>query len=106
MEKRGLVLVFTGEGKGKTTAALGLALRSLGHGFRICVIQFLKSENFNTGERAFLLNNGVECHSCGAGYTWGNSEEDNRRGIKTAYDLAVQKLNSPEYDTVILDEIK
>src|SRR5689334_15786811 len=69
-ERRGLVVVYTGEGKGKTTAALGMVFRALGRGFRVAVMQFIKG-NWKTGERLFAESlQGLVFRTMGRGFTW------------------------------------
>lgn len=104
---RGLVLLHTGAGKGKTTAALGLALRMLGHGGRVCLIQFLKGQD-NTGEcrAAKVFGDRFEVHVLGRGFTW--RSEDLAQDIaaaRAAWDFARRVLAAGGHDLVILDEI-
>ena len=68
--KKGLVIVHTGDGKGKTTAALGIVLRAWGQGLRVCVIQFLKNENARYGEVKAARKLGIEWMNVGDGWTW------------------------------------
>lgn len=103
--ENGRFLLFTGDGKGKSTAAFGLAVRALGHGQKVCIIQFIKSEDFETGELLFFRGLGVEVYPCGCGFTWQNNAEKNREGIKKAYELTLLKLADASYGLVILDEI-
>jgi len=107
MAQKGLVLVYTGEGKGKSTAAFGQALRAVGNGFQVCIIQFIKGAE-NTGEaKAFArLEDQVEFHVKGSGFTW--QIEDKEEAIRTARDafqFAREKIESDRYDMVILDEL-
>lgn len=104
MEK-GLVLVYTGDGKGKTTAALGLCMRAIGWEQKACIIQFLKSPEFKCGEKLFCQKNKIELHSTGIGYSWTRSVEEQKEALKKAWKLAKQKLSSKQYQLVILDEI-
>ena len=69
--KKGLLIVFTGNGKGKTTASLGMALRTIGHGYKVAIIQFIKG-GWETGEEKALkkLSNKIAWHSLGEGFTW------------------------------------
>lgn len=103
--EQGQFLLFTGEGKGKSTAAFGLAVRALGHGQKVCIVQFFKSEDFETGEFLLFRKLGVEIFPCGCGFTWKNSAEKNRESIKRAYEITIEKLQDKSYDLVILDEI-
>jgi len=101
-------LIFTGDGKGKTTAAFGMALRASGHGQRILVIQFLKS-NANTGElRACASLPGVEVVQMGAGFVPKPDHPDYPRHLEKAREalaFAREKVESAQYDLIILDEI-
>lgn len=101
----GLVLVFTGNGKGKTTAALGTLFRAWGRGFRACVIQFLKAETGSWGEVKAAQRLGIEWHKTGDGFTWTSKDIDETKA-KTlhGWELAKQKIASGEYDLIILDE--
>ena len=69
--KKGLLIVFTGNGKGKTTAALGMALRTIGHGYKVAIIQFIKG-GWTTGEEKAIknLSSDISWHSLGEGFTW------------------------------------
>jgi len=103
--RRGLVLVFTGNGKGKTTAALGTLFRAWGRDFRICVIQFLKAETGAWGEVKAAQRLGIEWHKTGDGFTWTSKDIDETRAKALhGWELAKQKIASGEYDLVILDE--
>ncbi len=104
-DHRGLLIVYTGRGKGKTTAALGLVLRAWGQGLRCCVIQFIKSEKGRWGEVQAAQRLGLEWHTLGEGFTWqaadlGPSIAKAREG----WQLAQDKLASGDYDLVVLDE--
>lgn len=103
--RRGLLIVYTGEGKGKTTAALGLALRALGRGFRVSMIQFIKGA-WRYGERraAEWLPN-FELIPTGVGFTWTRTPEEHREALRRGWALAKERLCSGAYDLVILDEL-
>lgn len=103
--KKGLVIVNTGNGKGKTTAALGIVLRAWGRGMRICVIQFLKNENARFGETRAAEKLGIEWLSTGDGWTWKSQDGDETvaRAVN-AWALAQAKIASAAYDIVVLDE--
>ncbi len=106
-EERGLFIVYTGDGKGKTTAALGLALRAVGQGLRVRMIQFIKSER-PCGERAAARHlPGFEIVATGRGFTWDRScsPEEHREGIRRGWELARETLASGRHDLVILDEL-
>lgn len=104
-EQRGIVMVFTGNGKGKTTAAFGTATRAVGHQRRAGVIQFIKGE-WPNGERNLLEPQGVEFQVMATGFTW----DTQNRETDTAACLAVwqhgkRMLQDPALDLVILDEL-
>ena len=104
-DERGIVIVFTGNGKGKTTAAFGTATRAVGHGQKVGVIQFIKGE-WPNGERNLLEPHGVEFQVMATGFTW----ETQNRETDTAACLAVwehakRMLADPSLNMVLLDEI-
>jgi cob(I)alamin adenosyltransferase len=104
---KGLLIVFTGNGKGKTTAALGMALRAFGHNQRVCIIQFIKGDR-HTGERKALdrFENLAEVHTLGKGFVCeGSDRTRHRKASVHAWELAKQKIDSQNYRMVILDEI-
>jgi len=106
----GIVVVITGYGKGKTTSALGMTLRSVGHGLRVCVIQFMKGDIF-AGEIAALkrLAPEVEHHLMGKGFCGiqGNPypHSEHRANAQEAIRLAKEKMLSGQFDVLICDEI-
>jgi len=105
--EKGLVIVFTGNGKGKTTAALGMGLRTLGHNYKVAIIQFIKGA-WTTGEKKAFekFPNKIEWRSLGAGFTW---ETQNRNKdqllVKKAWEAAQEYMRNKSYKLVILDEI-
>ncbi|MTD39579.1 cob(I)yrinic acid a,c-diamide adenosyltransferase [Erwinia sp. CPCC 100877] len=104
-QERGILMIFTGNGKGKTTAAFGTAARAVGHGKRVGVIQFIKGE-WPNGERNLLEPLGVEFQVMATGFTW----DTQNRASDTAACLAVwqhaqRMLADPELDLVVLDEL-
>ncbi|MDQ1314653.1 MAG: Corrinoid adenosyltransferase [Pseudomonadota bacterium] len=105
-DARGLLIVITGNGKGKSTSAFGMVARALGHGMKVGVVQFIKSRT-DTGEEAFLGRQlGVEWHVAGDGFTWDtqNREQD----IATAqrgWAIAARMLADPSFQLVVLDEL-
>lgn len=106
-QEKGLVMVFTGEGKGKTTAALGLVLRMLGHGEKVSVIQFIKG-GWQPGEVAALRRFGEELHfqALGEGFTWETQDrERDRRAVTAAWQQALCHLQDPGRKLVVLDEV-
>jgi len=103
----GLIALFTGNGKGKTTAALGLAFRALGHGHRVCVIQFLKGSwkygELNAAERFKPL---LEFHVMGRGFTWKSEDlEKDKEAARNAWDFAVKTIKENRHELIILDEL-
>jgi cob(I)alamin adenosyltransferase len=109
-KNKGLVIVYTGDGKGKTTAALGMALRAAGHGKKILIVQFIK--NFkNYGELKFVkkYNCGIQIKSIGKGYVKIRGDkfpfEEHVKAAKQALKFAKEKILSKEYDIIVLDEI-
>jgi cob(I)alamin adenosyltransferase len=103
---RGLLMVHTGNGKGKTTCALGLMMRAAGRGLNCCMIQFMKSRNDRYGEHDSAEKLGIEVHTMGDGFTWDtkNPEQDLATAQAT-WDLCVQKMRSGEYDLLVFDEL-
>jgi cob(I)alamin adenosyltransferase len=102
----GLLMVHTGNGKGKTTCALGLMMRAAGRGLKCCMVQFMKSRSDRYGEHESAEKLGIEVHTMGDGFTWDtkNPEQD----IKTAretWSLCLEKLNSGDYDMLVFDEL-
>lgn len=105
--EQGLIIVHTGAGKGKTTAALGLAFRALGQGMKVGIVQFIKGA-IPTGEAALVqqLQLPIEMHTMGDGFTW--NTQDRAQDIATArraWQQAVTLLRDPSFDMVILDEL-
>jgi cob(I)alamin adenosyltransferase len=103
---RGLLMVNTGHGKGKTTCALGLMMRAAGRGLKCCMIQFMKSRNDRYGEHVAAEKLGIEVHTMGDGFTWDtkNPEQD-QKTARVTWELCVEKMRSLEYDMIVLDEI-
>jgi len=105
--RKGLVIVYTGNGKGKTTAALGLVFRALGWNWSVFMIQFLKGK-WNTGEKLLVTHFPFpfEIRSFGEGFTWETRDfERERAGVMEAWNLAEQVIHNGDHDLVILDEI-
>jgi cob(I)alamin adenosyltransferase len=104
--KHGLVIVNTGNGKGKSTAAFGTLLRAWGRGMRLCVIQFIKVETSNYGEIQAARKLGIEWHSHGDGFTWLSKDlAKSAEKARQAWTLAQEKIASNAYDIILLDEI-
>ncbi len=109
-EKKGLVVVITGNGKGKTTSALGIAVRACGHNMRVCIIQFMKGDLYaGEWDGVKKMNCQVELIPTGKGFCGiqGNPypHEEHRRNAQDAIQLAHQKIESGQFDILILDEI-
>lgn len=112
--EKGLIIVNTGNGKGKTTAALGMVLRSLGHGYRVAIVQFIKGA-WEPAEKAALSPwtqaqdeqpPQLEFYAMGEGFTW--ETQDRERDIqkaKEAWEQAIALLQNPDYRLILLDEI-
>jgi len=103
--KKGLVLVNTGNGKGKSTAAFGTLLRAWGRGMRVLVIQFLKSETGKWGEVKAAKKLGIEWITTGDGFTWlsKDMDETTARALH-GWEIAKEKIVSGEHDYIVLDE--
>jgi len=105
--EKGLVIVNTGNGKGKTTAALGMVLRSLGHGYRVAIIQFIKGA-WEPAEKAVLSRwaDQLEFYAMGEGFTW--ETQDRERDIQKAseaWQTALTFIRNPDFRLVLLDEV-
>jgi cob(I)alamin adenosyltransferase len=104
-ESRGILMVFTGNGKGKTTAAFGTALRACGHGKNVAAVQFIKGE-WPNGERNLLEQHGVEFQVMATGFTWDTqSRETDTLACQKVWQHARRMLADTQLDLVILDEI-
>ncbi len=106
-KEKGLIVVNTGNGKGKTTAALGMVMRSLGHGYKVAIIQFIKGA-WEPAEKAVLSKweNQLEFLAMGEGFTW--DTQDRERDIlkaQQAWEKAVSFINNLDYQLVLLDEV-
>ena len=104
--EKGLILVITGNGKGKSTSAFGMVARALGHNMKVGVCQFIKSRT-DTGEEAFFASHpNCEWHVLGDGFTW--DTQDRSQDIATSekgWQVAMKMLTNPSYDLVVLDEL-
>ena len=108
--EKGLIIVHTGAGKGKSTASFGMAIRSVGQGMKVAIVQFIKGA-IPTGEGAFIakiaqLGFPIEMHTLGEGFTW--KTQDRERDIATAakgWAKAVELMRDPSVDLLILDEL-
>jgi cob(I)alamin adenosyltransferase len=101
-----IVLLNTGEGKGKSSAAFGVMARGWARGWRVGVVQFVKGGKWKTGERKLADHLGIEWQTLGDGFTWESSDLDETAAKgRHAWDLSSQKLASGDYDLLILDEL-
>lgn len=105
--EKGLIIVNTGNGKGKTTAALGMVMRSLGHGYQVAIVQFIKGA-WEPAEKAVLekWHDQLEFHAMGEGFTW--DTQDRERDIEkatAAWSRGLEYILNPEYRLVLLDEV-
>ena len=106
-KEKGLIIITTGQGKGKTTAALGMGIRTLGHNHKVAIIQFIKG-GWEPGESLALKIYGdkLKFHACGEGFTW--ETQDRNKDItlvKSSWTKALSYLKDPNYKLIILDEI-
>ncbi|MBD3308309.1 cob(I)yrinic acid a,c-diamide adenosyltransferase [candidate division KSB3 bacterium] len=105
--QKGLLMVNTGNGKGKTTAALGLAMRAVGHHQKVCMIQFIKG-TWKSGEHLAkeCLSDNLDFHVLGNGFTWTSNDLDaDTHKAHNAWSFAKEMLASDKYQLVILDEL-
>lgn len=105
-KEKGLLIVYTGTGKGKSTAAFGMGLRILGHQMKLGVVQFIKGALHSAERQVLGANPNCDFHVVGAGYTW--DTQDRAADMATAakgWAEAVRMINDPSYDMVILDEL-
>ncbi len=106
--EKGLLIVHTGAGKGKTTAALGLTFRALGQGLRVGIVQFIKGA-ISTGEAALaarLADLGLQMHTMGDGFTWNTQDRaQDTASARRSWERAVAMLRDPSFDVIILDEL-
>ncbi|MBV6495041.1 MAG: cob(I)yrinic acid a,c-diamide adenosyltransferase [Acidobacteria bacterium ACB1] len=103
---KGLLMLNTGDGKGKTTAAIGTMVRAAGRGLNCCMVQFMKSKHDRYGEHESFDKLGIEVHTMGDGFTW--DTKDKSQDIKTSEEtwaLCVEKMRSGDYDLLVFDEL-
>lgn len=103
---KGLLMLNTGDGKGKTTAAIGVMVRAAGREMRCCMIQFMKSKTDRYGEHRSLEKLGIEIHTMGDGFTWDTN--DKSQDIKTSQEtwtLCLDKMRNGDYDLLVFDEL-
>ena len=104
--QRSLVLVNTGDGKGKSTAAFGVVMRGVARGWRVAVIQFIKSDKWVVGEEKIARQLGVDWLKGGDGFTWESPDLDQSEGrARAAWKLAQATIAAGEHQLVVLDEI-
>jgi cob(I)alamin adenosyltransferase len=105
-KRKALVVLYTGNGKGKTTAALGMLLRAWGRGMKVCMLSFIKEQTANFGEERAARKLGIELIPMGGGFTWLSKDLDQDKALaQRCWDLCKEKIASGEYDIVALDEI-
>ena len=104
MERRGLIIVHTGDGKGKTTAALGLAIRAWGAGLKVLILQFIKGQRCS-GELEALNALGMEVRRLGLGFITKENFDEQRQSAREALTLARKEILSGAWDLIVLDEI-
>lgn len=101
-----MLLINTGDGKGKSTAAFGTVMRAVARGWKVAVIQFLKSGNWKVGEEKIARDIGVDWWAMGDGFTWESEDIDESQAIAMAgWAHAVEVIGSEDYDLVVLDEV-
>ncbi len=105
-ERRGLVIINTGHGKGKTTAALGLLLRAHGRGLKTRLFQFIKHEGAKFGEHRALSDLGIPFAGLGDGFSWRSQDLERSKALaREGWEEAKQAILSGDYDLVVLDEV-
>lgn len=103
--RKALVVVNTGNGKGKTTAALGVLFRAWGRGYNVCMLQFIKSTTSNYGENKAAKKIGMEIVSLGGGFTWLSKDIEKDKALaRELWNQCKQRIASGDYDIVALDE--
>lgn len=101
-----LVLVNTGDGKGKSTAAFGTAMRAVARGWKVAVVQFLKSGEWSVGEEKIGREIGIDWYALGDGFTWESKDMEESEAIaRQAWEEASDKIGSGDYQLVVLDEV-
>ena len=105
-KEQGILLVLTGPGKGKSSSGFGMVARSLGHGMKVGIVQFIKGA-FSTGEHAFFRDlPNVDYHVMGQGYTWDTQDrEQDVASANAAWDIVAGMLKDDSYDLILLDEL-
>ncbi|MDZ7956456.1 MAG: cob(I)yrinic acid a,c-diamide adenosyltransferase [Aulosira sp. DedQUE10] len=107
LPEKGLIVVNTGNGKGKTTAALGMVLRSLGHGYKVAIVQFIKGAWEPSEKRVFSSwQDQLEFHAMGEGFTWETQDRDRDLDkAQAAWEKSLEYICNPDFKLVLLDEI-
>ncbi len=106
-KEKGLIIIATGQGKGKTTAAIGMAIRTLGHNHKVAIIQFIKG-GWEPGESLALklFGDKLEFHAFGEGFTWETQDRNKDiKLVKASWGKALSYLKDPNFKLIILDEI-
>jgi len=104
-KRRGIVIVNTGDGKGKSSSAFGVMLRAVARGWNVIVVQFIKSDKWQTGEKKMAEQLGVTWVTGGDGFTWESDDmEATEQAARDAWQTATRAISSGDYDLVILDE--
>jgi cob(I)alamin adenosyltransferase len=105
--EKGLIIINTGHGKGKTTAALGMVMRSLGHGYKVAIVQFIKGAWEPSEKRVFShWPDQLEFHAMGEGFTWETQDRDRDLDkASAAWDKSLEFIRNPDFKLVLLDEI-
>ncbi len=105
MTRKGLLIVHTGPGKGKTSAAVGLLVRAWGQGLRVCMFQFIKAKNAKFGEIKAARRFGIEINPTGHGFTWMAPElARDKDAVRAGWAACRERILSGEYDLIVLDE--
>lgn len=105
-QTKGLVVINTGNGKGKTTAALGVLFRAWGRGMKVCMLQFIKAKTANWGENRAAKMLDIEIIPMGDGFTWLSEDIEKDKALaKQCWELCKEKIMSGDYDIVALDEM-
>jgi len=105
-EERGVLVVITGNGKGKSTSGFGTILRAVGHGLKPGIVQFIKGSKWECGEMNILKQFPIEHHVMGTGFTWETqSKEKDIAAAKVAWEKSKEMLSNPELDMILLDEM-
>jgi cob(I)alamin adenosyltransferase len=103
---KGLLMLNTGDGKGKTTAAIGVMVRAAGREMKCCMVQFMKSKTDRYGEHESFEKLGIEIHTMGAGFTWDtNDKSTDIATSEETWALCLEKMRSAEYDLLVFDEL-